>query len=202
MSVAVGAPSTRSPMPYSPVYRFSVSQYHRMIEAGVLTEHDRVELLEGWILPKMTHNPPHDVSVSLVQAEFLARVPAGWVVRIQSAITTPDSEPEPDAAVCRGPARRYVRSHPRPRDIGLLVEVADTTLAYDREFKGRLYARCRIPVYWVIDLLHRRIEVYTDPRTGKNPGYTGQTTYGITETVPVVIDGREIGTIPVRDLLP
>ena len=97
----------------------------------------------------MTHNPPHDLSVSLVNAELTARAPDGWVLRVQSAITTADSAPEPDVALVRGPLRRYARAHPGPRDIALLVEVADSTLVQDREEKARIYARARIPVVCV-----------------------------------------------------
>jgi Uma2 family endonuclease len=202
MSVAMQPAWETTAFPPLPVYKLTVAQYHRMIEAGVLTENDRVELLEGWILPKMTHNPPHDAAVSLVQTELLARVSGAWVVRIQSAVTTGDSEPEPDAVVVRGPARRYARAHPRPRDIELIVEVADATLAYDRHFKGRLYARARVPVYWVVNLVNAQVEVYTQPKAGKAPAYRQRQDFGRGQSVPLVLEGREVGQIAVRDLLP
>src|SRR5207253_10920762 len=125
MSVAI-EPSPHITPP-SPDYRFTVRQYHRMIEVGILTQNDPVELLEGRIVPKMPHNPPHDTAVDLAQTTIAAILPAGWRVRVQSAITTADSEPEPDVAVVRGPARRYARFHPRPRDIAVIIEVADTS---------------------------------------------------------------------------
>jgi Uma2 family endonuclease len=201
-SVALQAISTHESMPQLPSHRFTVSQYHRMGEAGILTENDRVELLEGWIVAKMVHNPPHDVSVLLTQTELSRRVSSEWVVRVQSAITLPRSEPEPDIAICRGPARRYVRSHPRPRDIALLVEVSDTTLSFDREFKGPSYARARIPTYWIINLIDSQVEVYSQPKSGKNGRYYSQNIFRKNESVPLVIDGLEIGQIAVRDLLP
>jgi Uma2 family endonuclease len=173
-----------------------------MIEIGILNEHDRVELLDGLIVPKITHNPPHDACVSLVQAAFLRRVPSGWIVRIQSAITIPGSEPEPDVAVVRGPERRYARSHPRPRDITLLVEVADSTIEEDREGKGPLYAKARIPVYWLVNLKTSTVEVYTQPRRGKALGYRQREDHGADDVVPLVIDGRQVAKIRVRDLLP
>src|SRR5262249_20113394 len=138
------APAPRGPVlaePVRPVHRFSVEQYHRMIEAGILTEDDRVELLEGVIVDKMTHNPPNDGTIGLLQTELLKRLPDGWVLRIQSAITLTDSEPEPDLAVSRGPWRRYLQAHPVPRDLALVVEVADATLAQDQTDKVRSYAR-------------------------------------------------------------
>jgi hypothetical protein len=173
-----------------------------MIEAGILTEDDRAELLEGVIVAKMTHNPPHDGTIGLLQAELLKRLPDGWVLRIQSAITLADSEPEPDLAVARGPGRRYVRAHPGPRDLPLLIEVAETTPLQDRNDKGRVYARARIPVYWVVNLMDRAIEVYTEPRSGRSPVYRRRQDYQADQSVPVVLQGQEVGRIAVRDVLP
>jgi hypothetical protein len=203
MATAVLKSEVQTPSPVVPTpYRFSVAQYHRMIDEGIFTANDRVELLDGWILPKMTHNPPHAASVSLAQAELLPRVPAEWVVRIQSPITLATSEPEPDVAVARGPARRYARLHPRPRDIGLLVEVADASLAYDQVAKAEIYARARILIYWIINLVDARVEVYSEPRAGKFAVYRRRQDYGPGEPVPLILAGQEIGSIPVRDLLP
>src|SRR5262245_53367242 len=108
--------------PY-PVRKFSVEEYHRMIQAGILTEDDPVELLEGWVVPKMPHNPPHDGIVDLAREVIRGKLPAGWRVRVQSAITTPDSEPEPGLVVAPGPASRYFDHHPGPSEIALVVEV-------------------------------------------------------------------------------
>src|SRR5438093_733530 len=99
--------------PY-PVRKFSVDEYHRMIQAAVLTEDDPVELLEGWIVPKMPRNTPHDVCLDKSQDALRAVLPAGWRLRVQSAITTPDSEPEPDLAVVPGTPERYLAHHPFP----------------------------------------------------------------------------------------
>jgi Uma2 family endonuclease len=184
------------------MYRFSVKQYHRMIANGVLREDDRVELLDGWIVSKMTHNPPHDTAVDLAQTEIALVLPQRWRVRVQSAITLATSEPEPDVAVVRGPARRYARVHPRPKDIALLVEVADTSLLEDRLIKGRLYARARIPFYWIINLIESIVEVYAEPKGGKSPTYAKRRDFGSKDSVPVVIEEREIAEIAVRTLLP
>jgi hypothetical protein len=173
-----------------------------MIETGVLTENDRVELLDGQIVPKMVHNPPHDCCVLLAQTQLLPLVPSSHVVRIQSAITLSTSEPEPDLLVAAGPARRYVRRHPRPNDIELLIEVADSSLSQDREVKGPLYARARIPVFWIVNLIDSCVEVYTQPRAGRSPAYRQRQDYTRNDAVPLVIDGREIARIAVRDLLP
>ena len=102
-------------VPPLPVRRFTVEEYHQMIQAGVLGEDDDVELLEGWIVPKMARNPAHDAVVSMVMVDVLTpRLPKGWFCRGQSAITTADSEPEPDVAVVRGSTRDYLGPPSRP----------------------------------------------------------------------------------------
>ena len=200
------APAQASPVlpPLERIHRFSVKQYHQMIETGILGENDRVELLEGWIVAKMTHNPPHDGTIQLVHGEIEPRLSSEWFLRIQSAITLGKrkSEPEPDLAVVRGPIRRYLKAHPGTQDIGALMEVADTSLQEDRLFKGPIYARAFIPVYWVINLLDSQIEVYTDPRGGRRAGYAKRQDYGIHDHIPLILAGREIARIPVRNMLP
>src|SRR5438552_1260992 len=82
--------------------RFSVPEYHRLTEIGVLTEDDDLELLEGYLVHKMARNPPHDCSIQLVSGAIVSAKPSNWCVRVQCAITLPDSEPEPDITVARG----------------------------------------------------------------------------------------------------
>jgi hypothetical protein len=105
--------------------------------------------------------------------------------------------------VVRGPRRLYANRHPGPADTALAAEVAESSLSHDRNFKGPLYARANIPVYWIINIVDARVEVYTDP-TGPdpNPRYRQRQDYGPGEEVPLVLDGVEVGRIPVRDLLP
>src|SRR5438067_2547299 len=86
----------------SPRQQMTVTEFHRLIHDGVLGENDRVELLEGWMVPKMTHNPLHDGVIQIVSKRLERHLPSQWSMRIQSAITTADSEPEPDVAVVRG----------------------------------------------------------------------------------------------------
>src|SRR5262249_46180523 len=132
MPVSPGRARMPADVPTLPVRRFSVKEYHRMIDSGILTDEDHVELLEGWIVPKMPRNPPHDTVISVIHNQELGPLlPAGWFCRVQAAVTTDDSEPEPDLAVVRGRERDYLRKHPTPRDMGLVVEVADTTLRRD-----------------------------------------------------------------------
>ena len=187
---------------YYPLYRFRVEQYERMIEAGVLTSADRVELLEGIVVLKMTQHPPHAVAIDYSLDALRPLLPEGWRLREQKPIKLSDSEPEPDLVLVRGPLQRYERRHPGARDIALLIEVADTTLEADRIDKGRMYARARIAVYWIVNLNDRQVEVYTEAKGGKEPGYRRRTDYASDAEVPLVIEGKEVGQVPVSDLLP
>lgn len=117
---------------YYRLHRFSVDQYERMIELGVLTSADRVELIEGIVVQKMTQNPPRAVSIDYTRDALRPLLNEGWHLREQKPIKLSDSEPQPDLVVVRGPLQRYERRHPVPRDIALLIEVADTSLDGDR----------------------------------------------------------------------
>jgi Uma2 family endonuclease len=183
--------------------RFTVAEYHKLIRLGVLTENDRVELLEGYLVEKMPHDPVHDGTIQLVGAALSPHLPAGWCLRVQSAITLGTSEPEPDVAVVRGGTRSYLRSHPQPADFGIVIEVSNTTLDSDRDDKSVVYARAGLPVYWIVNLIDRQVEVYEQPSGATaDPTYAATTVYKPGDAVPVVLDGATVGTIPVDDLLP
>ncbi len=189
------------PPPF-PIRRFTVDEYHRMISAGVLAEDDPVELLEGCVVPKMPHNPRHDATIDNVQETIRNKLPPGWRIRVQSAITTGDSEPEPDLVIVPGPAQRYKDRHPEARDNVIVIEVADSSLARDRADKGRLYARGGFPAYWIINLLDSKVEVYTQPSgPDANPAYRHRQDYELGDSVPLVLEGRQIALIPVQELL-
>jgi len=187
-----------------PVRRFSLDEYHHLIEIGFLTENDKVELLNGWIVSKMPINPPHAAAVSRA-ARRLERVLGGdWIVRQQSSVSIPssDSEPEPDVVVVPGPENTFDSRHPYPADIAILVEVADSSLREDEGEKKQAYAAAKVAVYWILNLVNRRVEVYTQPRGGKTPTYRSRADYGPGDSVPVIIGGKKLGTIKVSELLP
>jgi Uma2 family endonuclease len=191
------------PIPPLPVRRFTVDEYHRMIQNGIISAEERCELLDGWIVPKMTRSPLHDLALGLAEDEIERHLPQGWFRRGQSAVTTTESEPEPDLAVVRGRRRDYQTQHPGPAAIGLIVEIADSSLAQDRTVKGALYARAGIPIYWIVNLVDRIVEVYTDP-TGPDPlpAYRQRQDFQIGDLIPLILDSTEINRIPVADLLP
>lgn len=190
-------------VPTEPIYRLSVAQYHAMARAGILTEDDPVELLEGWLVLKMTKNRPHVVAVDLAGRRLERHIPSGWYVALQEPFTTAESEPEPDIAVIRGELQDYPDEHPRAEDVALIVEVADTSLRRDRGTKKRLYARAGIPVYWIVNLKGRRVEVYTEPCTaGKRADYRQRRDYGPEDEVALILTGVEVSRIAVRELFP
>jgi hypothetical protein len=190
-------------IPPFPIYQISVEKYHEMIHKGILTEDDPVELLEGWIVHKMPRNPIHDTAIDLADSALRPLIPPGWRIRIQSAVTTGDSEPEPDLAVVYGDMRAFVARHPGPSDIGLLIESSESSLDTDRVEKGRVYARANIPNYWVINLVDRQIEVYGDPDARAIPPvYRNRQIYALGQMVPLVLKGQSIAQVRADDLIP
>jgi Uma2 family endonuclease len=183
-----------------PVRRFTVDQYHRMIETGILAENDRVELLDGWILEKSPVGPPHATCVSLIVDALQQKLPSGWLIRAQSPITLAAGEPEPDVTVVQGSIRDYRDRHPSGPDIGLLVEVADSSLQFDRLQKRPQYAAAGIPEYWIVNLVDRCLEVYSEPIT--NGDYQRRHVVDASGSVEVQLAGRSVGQIAVVDLLP
>ncbi len=183
--------------------RLSVPEYHRLTEIGVLTEDDNLELIEGYLVLKMSRNPPHDWVIQRPNRMLMAVLPSPWDVRIQSAITLPDSEPEPDITIVRGDINTFRARHPEPRDIGTLIEVSDFTLLGDRSDKGLIYARANVPIYWIVNLIDRQVEVYEQP-SGPTaaPAYGKTTTYHAGDSVPLMLDGVLMATFAVQDLLP
>ncbi len=184
-------------------YRFSVAQYQHMTELGVLTADDRVELLEGFVVPKMPRNPPHDGTIQALTKRLGRRLPVGWELRVQLALVLTDSQPEPDFAVVRGDETTYLTSRPTAADAALVIEVADSSRLYDRREKARIYARAGLPVYWVVNLVDRRVEVYSDP-SGPTavPAYATAAAYALGADVPLLLPGAPPAAVPAADLLP
>jgi Uma2 family endonuclease len=143
---------------------FTVEEYHRMAEAGILSEDDRVELLEGEITAMAPIGSRHQACVDRLTELFSAQVQRRAVVRVQGPIRLGErSEPQPDLALLRRRPDFYASSHPGPEDTLLVVEVAETSAAYDREVKVPLYARFGVPEVWLVDLAGEQLEVFRQP---------------------------------------
>jgi Uma2 family endonuclease len=186
-------------------YRFNVEQYHRMIETGILEENDKVELIEGLILEMSPVGSPHWYVVHEV-TEVLSNLAGDeWLVFPQGPITLGDGEPEPDICVVRGKSADYKARYPGPREIGLLVEVADSSLEFDRKIKLRMYAAAGIPEYWIINLRDRQVETHRDPRPATDSteaAYNSGETIPATGKVMLTLDGQPRGEIVVAAILP
>ena len=142
--------------------RWTRAEYDRLIDIGVFRPGDPVELLGGELIVAEPQSSPHYTAVYLAEDALRTAFGAGWLIRTQAPIALDDqSEPEPDIAVAQGTAREYAAAHPaRPV---LVVEVAVTSLALDRDHKGSLYARAGLPDYWIVNLVDRVLEVYRRP---------------------------------------
>jgi hypothetical protein len=167
---------------------------------GVLSSDDRVELLEGWIVPKMTHHPPHALALSRVELLLPPLLNTDWYLRTQRPLRTADSSPEPDAAVVRGPMERYGLQHPGKGDVAIVVEVADSSLKKDRR-KARIYASIDVPVYWIVNLVDRQLELYTRPLAEKRQ-YQERRILAAQDRIEVQIDGKTCGEFTVEEFLP
>lgn len=145
-------------------HRFTRDEYYRMGEAGLFIE-ERVELLDGEILTMPPQNPLHSGTTSDLSLCLQQKLGSSVVIRVQMPIVLNDwSEPEPDIAVCRLP-NKYRSAHPTASDVLLVIEVSESTLAFDRGRKVAAYAGSGIPEYWIVNLVDRRIEVFSDPDT-------------------------------------
>jgi Uma2 family endonuclease len=174
-----------------------------MVAQGIIQEDEPVELLEGWLVPKMTKNPNHWLCSTLVRDALLSLSIPGYYVHAQDPIRTSDSVPEPDVALVRGKPRDYRGGYPEPEHLALVIEVADSSLGRDRTTKKRIYARAKVPVYWIVNLPQRVVEVYTQPSAhAKSPTFKQTAQFGAEDEVPVIVDGEEVSKLKVKDLLP
>jgi len=145
-------------------HRFTVEDYHRMAEAGILGEDDRVELIEGQIVEMSPIGRKHLAEVDRLNYRFVRGLGERAIVRVQgSVILSGMSEPQPDLVLLRPRPDFYAGRDAGPADVYLIIEVADSSLAYDRGVKMPLYARTGIPEAWVLDVNGRRILVNRDP---------------------------------------
>lgn len=187
-----------------PPHIMTIDRYKRLIASGVYGPNDPVFLWRGRLVEKMTKGDSHAFSSSSVVG-FMARlVPEGWGVRPdQPIILSDNSMPEPDLTVVRGSLRDYSKRTPSARDVALVVEVSDSSLAIDSRAVLRAFANNGIPVYWIVNIPKCRVEVYTAP-TGpsEKPSYGECRVYGPDDEVPVVLDDREVGRIAAREILP
>jgi Uma2 family endonuclease len=187
-------------IPTFPVRKFTVEEYRRLGNLGILSVDDQVELLNGWVVPKMNHNPPHDLALMLLEEQLRRNLDSNQILRIQMPITTTDSEPEPDLAVVAGPIRSYAHAHPSAEHAHLVVEIADTSLLLRDRQKCRIYASGGVQEYWIVNLNARQVEVYSLPsETDGVFAYKDQQNYSESDRLPLPFSPEAV--IEVRDIL-
>lgn len=145
-----------------PIRPFTVDEYYRMTRAGIIEPTEHVELIHGVIVEMAAKGTPHFTATTNTRDTFIAKLGGGHTVRQEGPIDLGGTEPEPDVVVARGKSRDYREHHPKPADVLLLVEVAETSLDYDLKVKVPLYAAAGIVEYWILDLEHNRLEVFRD----------------------------------------
>jgi Uma2 family endonuclease len=201
--MATIAPTISSPPPSGtpPLHRITVDEYERIIRSGALEDPSRVELIDGYMVDKMAKNPEHSFSATATHQAFVDRLPARWLARKEQPVRIPAyNEPEPDVAIVRGINADYRHRTPEPADVALLVEVSDWTLVQDRGVKLAASATDGIPIYWIVNLVDRQVEVYTRPvKAGR---YRSRKVFKPGQQVPIVIAGQPLPPIAVDDMLP
>jgi Uma2 family endonuclease len=154
-------------------HRFTVEEYHRMAETGVLKPDARVELLEGEIIDRAPIGPDHGGSTNRLIEIFSRLSGKRWIVSAQNSLSLDEhSEPQPDLMLLKPRPDFYTTRLPEAPDVLLLIEVSDTTLLLDRERKLSAYGRSGIPEVWILNLSERKLEVYREPHFS---GYASQT---------------------------
>jgi Uma2 family endonuclease len=173
----------------------TLEKYEAMIASGAFTKRDRVHLINGYLVARMTELPPHGASCEMTRLSIEALLPSGWHVRNDKPLKIPGyaSMPEPDLAVVRGGALDYSSRYPEPANAALVVEVAITSLYEDRAMAG-IFGASGVPIYWIVNLVGRQVEVYTVPAPG---GYQSRVEFKPGQSIPVVIDGQQVGQIEI-----
>jgi Uma2 family endonuclease len=173
---------------------FSAAEVLRMVDEGILADDEPVELLEGELLVTPPQGPSHAAVVSDLDERLAGAYRPGCHVRAQCPLGgAVDSLPEPDLAVVRGKPRDYLASHPKGDQIVLVVEVARTSQAFDRR-KVRVYAKIGVPVYWLVDLEGRRLEVRSTP-DGDDYRVTRILREGESAALPEIAIAWEVGSL-------
>ncbi len=191
--------SSSPPAPGFRPHRITVDRYHQMIAANIFGENEPIFLWKGQLVDKMTKGHRHTNTHTALAEVLFPLVPAGWHLRQeQPAVLGDDSEPEPDFIFVRGRVRDYEGRIPSSQDVALVIEIADSSLSVDSGEVLRKYAEEKIPCYWLVNILDQRFEVYSQP---KGSGYAEFRHYGVDDSLPVILDGREIGRVNVRDVL-
>jgi Uma2 family endonuclease len=194
-------PATQPPPPaLLPLRRITVDEYERIVAANALDDLSRIELIDGYMVTKMGKSAEHSFATKETLKALDRRIPPGWTSRKEEPLRIPAyDEPEPDIAIVRGSDADYRHMIPQAVDVSLVIEVSGPTLKRDRGEKRLAYAKGRIPVYWIINLVKEQVEVYSNPEQGR---YLKTRIYKRGRRIPVTVDGQRLDPIAVDDILP
>ncbi|MDY6937129.1 MAG: Uma2 family endonuclease [Cyanobacteriota bacterium] len=150
--------------------KFTIAEYHHLIEIGFFHEEDRLELIRGEIIQMVSKRTAHVFCCQKLLKNLVLLMADEAILHCQDPITLPNnSEPEPDFTIARNCKDDYLSHHPYPEDIIFVIEIADSSLDYDRQVKLPLYAEAGIPEYWIFNLFDRQLEIYRQPYQKQTP---------------------------------
>jgi Uma2 family endonuclease len=192
-----------------PLVPLTTDQYHTMLERGILRDGDPVELVEGLLVrknrgavggPETTHGPRHALIVKRLTRLERALEALGCHLLVQLPITlSAVDEPEPDLAIVKGSPEAYADRHPGPQDVLVVVEVADSSLRYDRGTKQRVYAVAGVPAYVIVNIPDERVELYEEPVAGEGR-YRRRTDHVVGEALTLSLADARVLSLPVADV--
>ena len=185
-------------------FRVTTAHYRKMVDAGVFGRGDRVFLWHGKLVEKMTKGRRHSYAALKLDELLGLIIPEGFHLELEQPMDLGDDTlPEPDLMVVRGPLDEYQTREPTPGDLVWIVEVADSSLPDDRGEVLRDYARVLIPIYWLVNIPQRRVEVYSGPSGPVDvPSFANRVDFGLGTEMPVILDGIELGQISINKLFP
>jgi Uma2 family endonuclease len=183
-----------------PLYRMTLEKYESLIASGFFTKWDDVHLINGYLVTRMPESPLHGAVCEAIRLAIGAILLAGWHPRSEKGLRIPTqtSIPRPDLAIVRGDWRDYLARYPEPADTALVVEVSKSSLDEDRAMAD-IYGAGGVPVYWIVNVDDGQVEVYSNPGPS---GYQSHEVLAPGHVLRVMIDGVEVGEIPVADILP
>ena len=193
----ITSPAGPAAPPFADLYRMDIDEFERVAD---LLKAERVELIDGFIVERGAMDPPHVLSSEKLRRQLDRLLPGGWFVREDKPVQVHRTyEPLPDFAVVEGDPETYEHRHPAPADVAIVIEISDSRLTKSRGEKRVNYARGGISVYWIVNLIDRQVEVYTSP---SSDSYSSCIIFKPGQSVPLVIDGVEVGQIAVAEILP
>jgi Uma2 family endonuclease len=181
--------------------RLTVDQYEATVESGVFTKRDRFTLINGFLVAKVPKSPRQTFVAKNLVRKLQRLIPSSLDFRIEDAIRLALSKPEPDVSIARGDIEDYADRDPGPVDLAMVIEIAASSVSEDRQM-AKVYGPAGIPVYWIVNLKAREVEVYSLLKRRGTPSYGRPRVFRVGQSVPVTIEGIDVGRLAVADIVP